>query len=623
MARLSTLLVQRSLASLADVEEALARQVLYGGDLVSNFLEKAPGPVDERGLTAATAEAFDLDEFLVGPLPEASTTLRESMPRELAVRHTVHPLEWSGDLLRLAVAEPLTPDAEEDLAFTLGVRIVQVGALLARIREALSRDFGFALDRRSARALARLRGLPDPSPSRLPSPLAGAPELSMLPRPASIPPFGDFAHATLFGDEGGGTDASVHDAVTAPAPSVATVHELPTSPSWPPPDKDENPAPAPSPTERLAFLRADPKRSEPEAQRRRHRGPYTAAEAEETLLAAEERDEVLGAFFDFAAQYFDYAALFAIVGDIAEGRDAHGSGASLADVRGIGVPLDLPSVLAHARDRQVAEVVRMSTEGLDLQLAHDLKRQPGRPVLVMPISVRGRAVVVLIGDDGEGALELPDFGDVLAFAPLVASALENVIRRKKAAARKAAGQPLPTAARAGRKERSRLPTRDARAAALAEALETQNVGSSPSPGTRAPNPSAPVTQVAVPKPAHGTANQAPLASKAPPKPAIGAASSRPPSGGRWTAHAPEPTGAPARSITPTPMTLRTPILIDGLRELDEESWEERSLEAKPPPKPAALDSDAPEITIGVEDVDDVLDGGRRRASSTEPRPGKR
>ena len=36
---LSSLIVQREIATIREVEEALARQVLYGGDLVTNLLE--------------------------------------------------------------------------------------------------------------------------------------------------------------------------------------------------------------------------------------------------------------------------------------------------------------------------------------------------------------------------------------------------------------------------------------------------------------------------------------------------------------------------------------------------------------------------------------------------------
>ena len=49
MGKLSSAVVQRKLASLRDVEEALARQVLYGGDFVTNLLEQVVS-IDEAAL---------------------------------------------------------------------------------------------------------------------------------------------------------------------------------------------------------------------------------------------------------------------------------------------------------------------------------------------------------------------------------------------------------------------------------------------------------------------------------------------------------------------------------------------------------------------------------------------
>ena len=37
-------------------------------------------------------------------------------------------------------------------------------------------------------------------------------------------------------------------------------------------------------------------------------------------MDADSREDVIGAFFDFASQFFEYSAIFALQGDIAEGR---------------------------------------------------------------------------------------------------------------------------------------------------------------------------------------------------------------------------------------------------------------------------------------------------------------
>ena len=65
---LSSLIVQREIATIRQVEEALARQVLYGGDLVTNLLEVAK--LDEGTLTLLLAESFGIQAATLGPLPE-------------------------------------------------------------------------------------------------------------------------------------------------------------------------------------------------------------------------------------------------------------------------------------------------------------------------------------------------------------------------------------------------------------------------------------------------------------------------------------------------------------------------------------------------------------------------
>jgi hypothetical protein len=194
--------------------------------------------------------------------------------------------------------------------------------------------------------------------------------------------------------------------------------------------------------------------------------------AEQDLLSAESRDHVLRAFFDFAAQYFEYAALFVVHGDLAEGRDAQGPGASASRVNGIGVPLDLPSSLSNVRRDGTWHLTRLGSEGIDASFASDLQRDVGPVVLLLPIVVRGRSILILYGDHGGADVELEKVGDVMAFAPLVSAALERIIVRKKSQQKGGAlpaapaGKPLPRVDRL----RAKLPGAEQRAQALAQAL---------------------------------------------------------------------------------------------------------------------------------------------------------
>jgi hypothetical protein len=420
MPLLSSSIVQHQLASMQEVEEALARQSAYGGDLLTNLLEIHS--LSEQRVAVALSESFGLESAPIGELPRPSDHVRRLVPADVAQRYACHPLEEHSGTLVLAVSEPLPAEVESDLGFALGVNIVQRVAPLVRVRQAIARDYALPLDPRVGRALARLEGRAEPSQSWRPEAEA---------RPAERP-------ATL-----------------APAPpAIASAPET------------QRPAPGPSKAEFKALVRA----TRPEPPKSRRRGPYTAAMAERDLLDAGDRDAVLRAFFDFAEQYFEYAALFAVHADLAEGRDAHGPGASRAKVQAIGVSLDLPSVLATARDSGRHVLVRLGGGGLDAQLAKDLERRSGKQVLLLPIRVRGRTVLILYGDHGERDVDLHAIGDVISFAPLVGSSLERLIVQRK---RGKVELPSIASLAPQRPSRPPLPSPEERAEALASVLRAR------------------------------------------------------------------------------------------------------------------------------------------------------
>src|SRR5690606_12590737 len=121
MPTLSSSIVKRQVASMHDVEEALARQVVYGGDLATNLRELAA--VEEARLREIVAGRQGLPTAPVGELPPASEAVRRLVPADLLARYGFCPLEGQDGTLRLAVVEPLPPEVEQDLACALGVRI--------------------------------------------------------------------------------------------------------------------------------------------------------------------------------------------------------------------------------------------------------------------------------------------------------------------------------------------------------------------------------------------------------------------------------------------------------------------------------------------------------------------
>jgi hypothetical protein len=165
----------------------------------------------------------------------------------------------------------------------------------------------------------------------------------------------------------------------------------------------------------------------------RRRGPLTPAAAELQLEDAVTGDEALGIFFAFARQYFEYAALFVVHGDLAAGYDAWGPGASREKVRTIGVALDLPNALSHARTEATAVIAPLQRAGLDAELRADLGRSAGRDVFVLPIQLRQRCVALLYGDQGIDPVDAVESGAVVAMTSFLADALERILLRRKRA----------------------------------------------------------------------------------------------------------------------------------------------------------------------------------------------
>lgn len=386
---LSTLIVQREIASIREVEEALARQVLYGGDLITNLLEVCK--LDEAQLLPIVAESVGLPPATPGELPRAEADAMRLVAAEVAVERNLAPLTVDRYGLTVAVAEPLSADVEQELSFALALPISQKIAPLVRIKQALSRDYGVPLDRRLQRLLQRMmtdgpRGSSFP-PMRS---LTGSPEMRLgAPRPPSIMP-------------------------AAPQSKPPA----PVRPSVPPGGGGRT----------LVRQAAD---VPPMRAQRRRRGGITVEVARAELEEAEERDTIFDLLFEFARQYFDYTAVFIVHGEIAEGRDAFGDGASREKVARIAVPLDLPGILAAAREKKSMLRGVPALEGLDPILMSDLGRSGKTDCVVLPIVVRRRVVAMLLGDVGETGIEAPALADVEGIVVQATAAFERLIVRRK------------------------------------------------------------------------------------------------------------------------------------------------------------------------------------------------
>lgn len=381
---LSTLIVQREIASIREVEEALARQVLYGGDLVTNLLEVCR--LDEAALLLVVAEALGLPPAPPGELPRPEPEAQRLVAAEVARERNLAPLSVDRSGLTIAVAEPLSADVEQELTFALALPILQKIAPLVRIRQALARDYGVPLARRFQRMLQRM----------------------MSPGPRSHSSFPPMRNADRLG------------APRPPSGQPAAPHSIPPEPVRPSMRAGGGPRTLLRQTEMPSMRPL-----------RRRRGAITVEGARTELEEAGERDAIFDLLFEFARQYFDYTAVFVVHGELAEGRDAFGDGASRDKVARIGVPLDLPSILSLAREKKAMIQRVPGSDGLDAVLMSDLGRNGKTVCAVLPVVVRTRVVALLLGDGGETGIDATTLSDVEGIVGQATAAFERVIVRRK------------------------------------------------------------------------------------------------------------------------------------------------------------------------------------------------
>lgn len=425
MDRLQSALVELDIASKDELEDALARQQLYGGDLLTNLLEVRS--FTEAQALKALETAYALPALAPGVLPRASATAFRDIDRQLLLDSPAYPLARSGETLLIALAQPPSQALLDSLS-AIGVQPEWRLAVSVRILQALCRDWSLPLERRAYKVIARLEGSEIFHSSRAPNPLAEAPTFSELPRPLSVAP-GNFLA------DWNDADTPTHDAFlaeTAPQPAVQ-----PQTQSLGPPERaghrrlTDGPyhlAPPPLPSHHLLSQRAVSSKpastnhvSEPS-----RRGPYSLAQARRDLAGARTAEQVLRISFAYTVQFFDYLAAFTV-------REG---GAYLKRTRGLpsSTPKTEPIALsecpglaraAHECRHLIAPLSEQSALCERLGLASD------RKVAIIPVAVRQRTTILLVGGFDLGQPHSQHLDDASECVPFVSHALERIILKRR------------------------------------------------------------------------------------------------------------------------------------------------------------------------------------------------
>lgn len=445
-------LLELGVSSSGDLDEAQARQLIYGGDLELNLLELEA--VSEEGLLRALGRATGRPVSALGPLPvepDVTAKVRAVVPEAIAG------FTEDGTVLISLAGSPTNEEEGSLLAACHEWRsLVQLTTTL-RLLEAQVLLDGGTLERRVQSQLARtgqvltqLQAAPartsvpaavaEPAPlPAVPPPVAGdspvdssLSELSRLVNPEGLkgglpPPYVAVSTAATPTPESGSGEE------TAPPP--AGYQEL-TRSVMPPAEAPRPPSARPLSARPLSEHPLSVPPPEP---------AYSQKDVISDLAAARDKDTIVSAIARFCAQFFEYVAVFGVQANEARGLLASGPGRGSDRLHDLRVPLDLPSTLSRVKETGQHRVARLRAGGLEGGLVRDLERPLGRAVLLLPVTVRERTLLLIWADDGADDVDIEHALPALSIVRSASAALERVLMERKRASRLARPSLVPGA----------------------------------------------------------------------------------------------------------------------------------------------------------------------------------
>jgi len=188
--QLGEVLIENGLITADKLNLALEKQKQTGTQLSAILVEM--DFLKEEELRACLKEKFGISSVDLGSVPSIEPAVLELVPREIAERYLVVPLELVHRKLKVAMADPLDMADVDDIKFRTGHSIVPVFAFESDLRRAINRFYG-----QGPGSVVEKRGVGEREGGRGEEPALYPP----LSHP-SAPPVADSAEEASAADEG-------------------------------------------------------------------------------------------------------------------------------------------------------------------------------------------------------------------------------------------------------------------------------------------------------------------------------------------------------------------------------------------------------------------------------------
>jgi len=419
MSRFASLLVENQVATVADIERALQRQVIRGGDLSTNLLEL--GTASEEILTRYLAKDLGMDPVPPHSLDHISRQVLISIPHDLIQKHRILPYAMDEAQLKIAVDHEPDSDTLAQIDFFLGLEIISTAALPFRIAMALAQNLGVQLAARFVSLAKKIT--PDFDPEAPPRLLTDTTSSGII---DGVDPRRE---------PGGQTESPVvvsGPIISLSGPAAGTVSTVP------PPEPAKQRFSSISAVQKTAF-----------------------SNAVDNISDAADRDGILTAVLELASSFFSWSALFVIQDSEAQGWRAVDPETGIASIENISFPLSESGLFGQAAAGSLAfGVPRRNSD--DIKALKAMNCRP-RAFFVAPVLMRAKPVMLLYGDCGRDNIPSWAASDISTLLAKAGDALEKLILKKKLGAYRSPEKPEQKKGPAGKFIRT---------SALAAALNT-------------------------------------------------------------------------------------------------------------------------------------------------------
>jgi len=379
--KLGELLVSSGLISNAELEEALKTQVIFGSRLGTNLIEM--GRIEENDLAKALSTKLGVPYVHPDELMNVPTEVIQLIPKGLAQRYKVIPLNADKNRLTLVMADPSDLPALDEISFITGFLVKPVVAPEIRLAVALEKYYNIKREQRyialaSENSRHREKKVAEPSTSKA-------------------------------------EEAPPNDNFFAPGPEHL---DFADSPEY---------FGAPDETEMLQQLQTNEEAPIAEAIQQ-----YSVDSLSQGLADARNRDEIAEQLVSFLGKQFDQCALFLIRDETAFGWQASAGSLPVKNFGNLQIPLDAPSILKLVTDSKSCYRGPVPETPSNTIIARSLgKPLPGLAHLV-PLIMMGRVVCVLyIAEDEIGNSEQEIMPELQKLISKAAMAFEILILRNK------------------------------------------------------------------------------------------------------------------------------------------------------------------------------------------------